>query len=295
MVNQASTGRSTRFALTGHSGAELTLIEAEGRSFVRKQAPSAAQGVRLARQCEKLRHAHRMGVSCPAVYRSGEIDGFFSFDMEFVPADSAAHAIMAGRELAVDGFLPQLAALPALLRQTANGIIPASLFTEKLDSVLAACRANPVAVEDRASIAAIVARLKRQNWGGIPASDCHGDLTLENVLVQQDGRVVFIDFDVPEHSSWWLDIAKLFQDLHGHWCLRHTIIADPEGIEGLNGQLALSHAAARIAPALADMIPDAATRLPSMVAFHLLRTVPYARDPRIVAYVVRRIEAVLDL
>ena len=43
------------------------------------------------------------------------------------------------------------------------------------------------------------------------------------------------------------------------------------------------------------MIPDAAARLPSLVVFHLLRTVPYARDPRIVAYVVRRMEAILEL
>jgi hypothetical protein len=105
---------------------------------------------------------------------------------------------------------------------------------------------------------------------------------------------VFIDFDVPEQSSWWLDVAKLLQDLSGHWCLRNLVLSDPEGIEALNAQLAMSRAAAEVAPLLADAIPGGVARLAPLVAFHLLRTLPYARNPLVVEYVLQRIGAVLE-
>lgn len=294
MAHKPAVGRTARFALKGHSGAALSMIEADGRIIVRKQAGSPAQSVRLAQQCDKLRRAHDAGVRCPMVLRAGELDGIFSFDMEYVPADSAAHAIMSGRELAWSGFLPQLAAIPALYRKTEYGTIDPARFRDKLAAIAIACKANRLASADTKRIDGIVGDLLRRNWTGIPASDCHGDLTLENVLVRADGQVVFIDFDVPEHSSWWLDIAKVFQDLHGHWCLRHTLIADPGGTESLNMQLAMSRAATRIEPVLADMIPNASERLGPLVAFHLLRTVPYASDPAITDYVLRRVETVLS-
>lgn len=294
MAVAASTRRSARFALTGHSGAELTLIEVDGEIYVRKRARAPEQSARLRRQCDKLRAAHEAGVCCPAVYRTDDSDGIFSFDMEFVPGDSLAHALTSGREPEWSMLLPQITGLTARYRDTGEGEIPAPQFLEKLDAIAAGCTLNPAAQDDLARIDKAVATLKVRDWSGIPASQAHGDLTLENLLVRQDGRVVFIDFDVPEQSSWWLDVAKLLQDLSGHWCLRHLVLADPEGIEALNAQLAISRAAAGVAPMLAEGVPGGCARLAPLVAFHLLRTLPYARNPLVVDYVLQRIAAVLE-
>ena len=290
----ASTRRSARFSLTGHSGAELTLIEADGETYVRKRARAPEQSARLRQQCDKLRAAHDAGISCPAIYRSDDSGDRFSFDMEFVPGDSLAHALMSGREPDWHMLLPQIDGLTARYRDTGDGEIPAAQFVGKLDAIAAGCAANPAAQEELAGIEVMAAELKRRDWSGVPASQSHGDLTLENLLVQQDGRIVFIDFDVPEQSSWWLDIAKLFQDLTGHWCLRNLVLSDPEGIEALNAQLAMSRAAADIAPRLAEAIPGGIDRLAPLVAFHLMRTLPYARNPLVVEYVLQRIGAVLE-
>ena len=278
----ATTRRSARFALTGHSGAELTLIETDGETFVRKRASAPEQSARLRQQCDKLQAAHAAGISCPAVYRTDDSDRHFSFDMEFIPGDSLAHAVTSGREPDWDTLLPQITDLTARYCATSDGEIPALQFVEKLDAVVAGCAANPAAHQDLTRIDDTVAALKEHNWSGLPASQSHGDLTFENLLVRQDGRVVFIDFDVPDQSSWWLDVAKLFQDLFGHWCLRHLVLADPEGIEALNAQLAMSRAAATVAVRLAETIPGGPDRLAPLVAFHLLRTLPYARNPFVV-------------
>lgn len=294
MTVVAPTRRSARFALTGHSGAELTLIEAGGQTFVRKRARAAEQSERLRQQCDKLRAAHDAGIPCPKVYRSGDNAGLFWFDMEFIPSDSLAHALTSGREPDWGMLLPQITALTARYRDTGNGEIPAVQFAEKLDAIVAGCAENQFAHQDLTRIGDAVEELRERDWSGIPASQSHGDLTLENLLVQQDGRIVFIDFDVPEQSSWWLDTAKLLQDLSGHWCLRHLVLADPEGIEALNAQLAMSRAAAGIVSLLVEAIPGGAARLAPLVAFHLLRTLPYARNPLVVDYVLQRITAVLE-
>ena len=286
--------RGARFALTGHSGAELTLVEADEQIFVRKQARSPDQNARLAAQCEKLRRAHAAGISCPSVFRSGGDDSLFWFDMEYIPADSLAHVLLAGREPDWRSLMPQIEGLPATYRQHATGLIPAAQFRSKLGSIAAACLANPVTVSVRERIASLAARLEACDWDGIPESECHGDFTLENILLQADGRVVLIDFDVPEQSSWWLDIAKLFQDLAGHWCLRHLVLSDPEGVEALNAQLGMSRAAARFEALVAPMIAGGMIRLRPLIGFHLLRTLPYARDPLVVDYVLQRIDAVLE-
>ena len=294
MVDLPAGRRATRIGLTGHSGAVLTLIEAGGQRFVRKQARLASQNERLAAQCDKLRRAHAAGIACPAVYRSGRLDDLFWFDMAFIPADSLAHVLIAGREPDWQTLLPRIAALPALFRQTEAGTIPAEEFRAKLASIATACLTNPVVAPESDRISCYVDRLLDCDWGGIPRSECHGDFTLENILVRADRSVVAIDFDVPEQSAWWLDIAKLFQDLLGHWCLRHLVVADPEGIAVLNAQLALSRAAARFEGLFGPMIPGGMVRLRPMVAFHLLRTLPYAGDSLVVGYVLRRIGAVLE-
>jgi aminoglycoside phosphotransferase len=290
----ASTRRSARFALTGHSGAELTLIEADGETFVRKRARAPEQSARLREQCEKLREAHEVGIACPMVYRTDDSGELFSFDMEFVPGDSLAHALLSGREPDWKILLPQITGLTAHYRETRDGEIPASQFVIKLDAIAVGCAANPSAHDELTHICQVLEALKQHDWSGIPASRSHGDLTLENLLVRQDDHIVFIDFDLPEQSSWWLDIAKLFQDLTGHWCLRHLVLTDPEGIEALNAQLAMSRAATRIAPLLAEGIPGGIDRLAPLVAFHLMRTLPYARQPLVVDYVLQRIDAVLE-
>ena len=165
---------------------------------------------------------------------------------------------------------------------------------DRLDSIAAACALNDTLTPCLDRIEGIIAQLKNRAWGGIPLSDCHGDLTLENILMRRDGQIVFIDFDVPEQSSWWLDLAKLFQDLHGHWCARHMILRAPESPESLTAHLALSRAAARLEPLLYRLIPKGQEWIWPLVAFHLLRTIPYANDRAIAEYVLQRIDAVAD-
>jgi hypothetical protein len=101
------------------------------------------------------------------------------------------------------------------------------IFHRKIAETAAAAEfAFPSAFTD---IVAMAAALIGRTWAGIPGSACHGDMTLENLLLPQNRNTVFIDCDEPFISSYWLDLAKLCQDIDGHWCLRQLYLEGTSG------------------------------------------------------------------
>jgi hypothetical protein len=66
----------------------------------------------------------------------------------------------------------------------------------------------------------------------LPGSFAQGDLTLENVLVENDGRMVIIDPNYSEglFQSWLLDCGKLLQSVHSdyHRVFNSCPGADPQ-------------------------------------------------------------------
>jgi tRNA A-37 threonylcarbamoyl transferase component Bud32 len=295
MAIQPQVSGTAAFALKGHSGAELTLIEDAAAIYVRKAATRPAQNARLTEQCRKLQAAHASGIACPAVYRTGEVEGRFYFDMEFIPGETLAHAIISGKDLHWPELAAQIAALVSRLRASATRDIPEQAFHDKLLSILGQCRGNPSTAADLPALERIMHRMRQLPWSGIPHSECHGDMTLENMLLRQDDSLVFLDFDVPEHSSWLLDVGKMYQDVIGHWCLRHLALEQPGSMELLNAQMAMARTETVFAPFVAALVPGGRDRLAQLASFHLARTLPYARSGDIAGYVVRRIEAVLGL
>ena len=50
-------------------------------------------------------------------------------------------------------------------------------------------------------------------------SKCHGDMTLENIIIKND-KIYFIDFLDSFYDSWFLDIGTLLQDVQVMWSYR---------------------------------------------------------------------------
>lgn len=287
------TSQRAHFALKGHSGAGLTLIEG-AQPIVRKQATRLEQNARLKDQCAKLQEAHKQGLSCPEIYKTGELEGLFFFDMEFIPGETLAHAIISGRQLDWSRLLPQIRRQIDHFAASETGIIAVESFLLKIRNILAACGANMVAAPYIARLGDQFERLAALDWTSIPSSECHGDLTLENILIRSDGQLVFLDFDVPEQSSWQLDIGKMYQDLFGHWCLRSLALEQVETFRMINAQMALARADAALAP-ITDLVPGGRARFAQLAAFHLARTLPYARDENIVRFVSQRLGHILAI
>lgn len=283
---------SAPIPLKGHSGATVMLLQEGGAHVVRKTAGAPAQNARLLSQADKQRQLLYSGLPFPAVLKSGLDQDLAFFDMEYVPGRTVANIVCEAAPFLADAVLGALQRLFDLFRLTAGAPLDSDLFLQKIGQI-AACR-SPVTAPHAKEIAETAARLARFSWDGIPRSACHGDLTLENILVCGNRRVVFIDCDECFASSWWLDAAKLFQDAAGHWCLRHFYLAGDRGAAMLNAAEHLDSLAAQLHALVAAADRSLSDRLPQLAALHLFRTLPYAKDPRVVSFVLARISTVLS-
>jgi aminoglycoside phosphotransferase (APT) family kinase protein len=289
----AAPAQSEGRRLAGHSGAVVTLLREQGRSFVRKRAGSAAQNARLAAQCEKQRAWHASGQPCPAILREGLAGGLYFFDMDYVAGSSAAHQCISGARLDRAFVARELHDLLARLHRTSGAEIPPADILGKLAAIGQAARGNPALAGILPGFLSSLDRLAGQDWRGVPQSEHHGDLTLENLIIHQTDYWL-IDFDVVDIGSWFMDVGKLFQDLHGQWCLRHLAAAQPGSLAHLNAQLALSRLGEVVWAALRDLSPRLPALIPALAAFSLARAMPYCTDAATAAFLAGRVEAVLD-
>ena len=136
--------------------------------------------------------------------------------------------------------------------------------------------------------------MKVRDWTGIPETPCHGDLTLENILLTAGKSIAFIDCDESFASSFWLDFGKLFQDLDGHWCIRALYGPEPAPARLLNAVQKLEQLGAQFRHLASELDPRLPFLLPQLSALGLYRAIPYARNATSVSFVCDRIERLLE-
>lgn len=271
----------------GHSGAEVTLRQRGGISYVHKRASDPARNARLLQQLEKQRRLLAFGVPVPRVLADGvDEDGRAFFEMDYVPARTLGAIIADAAAVDRPALFSALDRMIWLFRTQAGATIAPQAFADKISEIIHAC--------DTRETRALGAALFERDWRGIPSSPSHGDLTFENILIGQGGRVVFIDCDEPWVSSYWLDVAKLFQDAAGHWCLRALYGNGAPRVALLNAVQKIE----RLVPSLLDFAegtdPALPARLPQLAALHLFRTVPYATDAATRAFALDRMRMLLE-
>jgi thiamine kinase-like enzyme len=114
--------------------------------------------------------------------------------------------------------------------------------------------------------------LKRYDFSGIPESECHGDLTLQNIMISEE-KIYLIDFLDSFFNSWVIDVAKILQDVDLHWSYRHFKM-------DANLELRLLVAKEEIIKAVRIM-PDGDKILFDIyyiLLLNILRIYPYAKD-----------------
>ena len=62
--------------------------------------------------------------------------------------------------------------------------------------------------------------LKKTNWKYFPISENHGDLSLENILIDGKYKINFIDMNKNFVDSYLLDISKLIFDFNCDWSVQ---------------------------------------------------------------------------
>lgn len=280
----------TEIELSGFSGARILLIREGGSpAFIRKISGTASGNSRLQAQAIKQRLTASQLIGCattPRILDEGYIDGLYYFDMEYIKGLDGISYLRTASFPAIARFLDKLL---IAIERFANLENPQQLFSPRQNS-LTKCHEILSAVprEDVRARNAVLGLIGILEDAKIPeelaVTACHGDLTLENIVVTEAGDVVFIDFLDTFLSHWIADVGKLEQDLRAGWYMRK---AEPLPLS------VVSYFRQALAALASRRLKDAPALLPIVLCVHLARILPYTRTHEDRSFVLDRLEQLL--
>ena len=195
--------------LKGHSGCHVFLCERGNTRFVKKAAGAAGYSQRLEQQMLKQRAFKHPCIKKPSVYESGTENDCFYFTMEYVKGVQLSTFISRNTVQELDPIIEQL------LTFVRSNICDAMTdfrapISDKLCSI---SPSSPLPIDK------YVEYCLAFDWSAIPTGYCHGDLSFENILVNQS-NLYFIDFHDSFVETPYLDLSKLLLDILVLWSWR---------------------------------------------------------------------------
>jgi hypothetical protein len=212
-------------SLEGHSGCKLFLLKSESSDHiegVRKFSKDKEYNKRLKAQSKKQSEFNSKHFLVPRVIHEGEVDGIYYFDMEYIRGATLSSSIMQLNASEIENIANKIT---NFIQENATKNLNESNFenlvAKKLDTI-----EKSIKSDDRRNILKnSFSYLKRFPWKDIDSSKCHGDLTLENILITEN-EIYIIDFLDTFFETWISDISKILQDLIVGWSFRNKIIND---------------------------------------------------------------------
>ncbi|WP_415945848.1 phosphotransferase [Selenomonas montiformis] len=201
--------------LGGHSGCKIVLCEPDqGDVFVRKISSSIDYNSRLKKQKEKQKKYHSNKIKVPKILNEGyQDDGLYFFDMEYIQGITMAEYIKGMEVSKIKSFVDDL--LEDIIDFDNCGESDVGAFLNKINALndKLSDLQNPI-INKALSI------LKEHNWKYFHESSCHGDMTLENIIISNNS-IYLIDFLDSFYNSWILDLSTILQDVQTLWHYRN--------------------------------------------------------------------------
>lgn len=204
--------------LSGHSGCKVMLIEEDtGKQYVQKVSSNQEYNERLKAQCLKQNNFQSKYIFTPHVLKSGvNSEGLFYFNMEYIRGITLSEYIRTISvnkiqdivNLIIDHYLKE-----NINNQKSNYKVQ-DIFLSKIMSTISKIETK------NENILTAISLLKKYKYSDFGQSFCHGDLTLENIIIAND-KMYYIDFLDSFYNSWLLDVGKLLQDVQTFWSYRN--------------------------------------------------------------------------
>lgn len=264
--------------LGGHSGCKILLLEEDGFYFVRKISSSIEYNKRLEAQAIKQEKFVGKSVKVPKVINKGyDENNYFFFDMEYIKGITLAKYIT---KIDVTKIYDIANVIISNIDFSTKRTIKKNIFINKIEDLKNKIESKSEVVNQAFLF------LEKYNWHNYPQSDCHGDLTLENIIVK-NGELYFIDFLDSFCDSWILDFGKLFQDVECMWSYRLTDNLD------MNTRLRLLILKEILLKKISSINKMYVGDLYSALLLNLIRIYPYSKDEKTVSYLDNQVKKVL--
>ena len=253
--------------LGGHSGCKILLCEKNNNEiFVRKISSDKNYNKRLAVQAKKQATYSNPNIKVPKVLQTGYTDdGLFYFDMEYVQGITMAEYIKT-IEIGKVRSICESIVNNIVSRDSENTDVDESIFTTKIASLKEKLQPqnNPV-INDAIEL------LNKHSWKRFRKTQCHGDLTLENIIVK-DNQLYLIDFLDSFYDCWIMDISTIMQDVQTMWSYRHVEEAE------INTKLRLLVFRDILMDTVKRVSPEDYLEVYYALLLKLIRIFPYTKD-----------------
>lgn len=253
--------------LGGHSGCKILLCEKNNNEiFVRKISSDKNYNKRLAVQAKKQATYSNPNIKVPKVLQTGYTDdGLFYFDMEYVQGITMAEYIKT-IEIGKVRSICESIVNNIVSRDSENTDVDESIFTTKIASLKEKLQPqNNLVINDAIEL------LNKHSWKRFRKTQCHGDLTLENIIVK-DNQLYLIDFLDSFYDCWIMDISTIMQDVQTMWSYRHDEEAE------INTKLRLLVFRDILMDTVKRVSPEDYLEVYYALLLKLIRIFPYTKD-----------------
>ena len=212
MANLKKKDISQKFA--GNSGCELIIFSKKGYK-VRKISNSKKTSERLVKQYQKIINFKKFqNIIVPKIFNHGIINKKFYYDMEYFNSVNFSEMILKDSyQNSHKSLIKIFEYLTFCKKKALEKNFPKFIFEKKISEL-----EKNIKNKDKPLIK-VISSLKKFNWKNIPISISHGDLTMENILVNKDD-LIFIDLSKNFIDSYYLDLSKLLFDFITFLCVQ---------------------------------------------------------------------------
>ncbi len=271
--------------LGGHSGCKILLVESGTKNYVRKISRDVSYNERLKKQCEKQAVYSNELIHTPQVYNSGcGKDGLFFFDMEYIHGITLAEYIKTIEIGKIDSLVDRI--LSGFIHMNDGHVgseVDINVFRTKIADLK-----DKLGKENNLVINSALEMLARHDWSKFIPSVCHGDLTMENIIIKND-EIYLIDFLDSFYDCWIIDIGTLLQDVQALWSYRF------QNSLGMNTILRLIVFRDLLLEKVEKEKPGYSIEVYYALLQKLLRIVPYTKDLQTYKFLLQKIKMTMNM
>ena len=268
--------------LHGHSGCRIFVLDNHSRKIVRKISSNKDYNERIYAQMKKQEELLLPGFRKCEVVGNGMIDGLFYFDMDYLNGKTLADSI---ETLSLNYVIKISNTLSGNIVNYKSPNEEANyFFKKKIESLKLENN-----IRSKSMVQEALKCVSYFSWDYVVNTCCHGDLTLENIIIQKDDYYL-IDCLDSFYDSWLIDIAKVLQDTDLFWSYRKQ--------ENISENLLIRLTIIRdllmdriLGMSMGEKLLDTIYHI---LVLNLLRIYPYVTDIQTEQYLDEKIEYVIE-
>lgn len=207
---------------SGLSGSSIYLVSSPSNVvFVRKVATNPETSFRLQKQLEKLKlfQNHKFSTAAsPKLLKAGYFnDDCLYIDLEYISGLNLSEYLVRADSQKLKRLGEHLGIfLTEISQEQPIEKVPNNVTEVFYDKTFAIVKKCPW-LSDEVKVNLFLNIKNISQLIGSKSTLCHGDLTLENILIDKQEKIWLIDHLDSFFPHYWQDISKLHQDLSGEW------------------------------------------------------------------------------